>query len=300
MKEISIDGKTRRIAESLDELTPRQFLAFVRIAYMRYHLLYVRTENGGYKLRNLPLYYTVRISLLYVLLQVRPGMWRRFTPEQVHSLLEEHRIADFFFHGTRTKRPFACLRAWRFSFRTFIRRFCIGTRLYAPDETFEHLLAEEWCFVDTFYLRYKKSGTATDLNTFLALFLRPRSPHYAPRSPYTTGDVREPFNKNTEHYRTPAIGRWPMHVRLAIFLWYEGYRQSLKDSYPHVFTPKVEGEAAQEGSDMLTILLSMAGKKFGPHQDTILISHKLFLKQMDNDIKDYKAAMRPSKKPGGH
>lgn len=293
MKPITIDGKTKQIATSLDELSVKQFIAFIRLAYMRYGELYVR-HKGGYKLKNLPLYYAVRVSLLYVLLQVKPSLFSRFTPEQVRDLLEEHRVTDFFFHGTRTVRPFKYLRSFRIGFRIFIRRFRFRTKLYAPDEGFEHMHAEEWCFADTIYLRYKSTKNEGDLNTFLALLLRPRRRGYNPRSANTTGDIREPFNRNTEHFRIPAIARIPIYKRLAVLLWYEGYRATLRKVYPHVFSEAVEGKAS-EGGDMLSILLSMSGKKFGTYQSTLLVSHQLFLKQMDNDIKDFKEAERRAK-----
>jgi len=105
-----------------------------------------------------------------------------------------------------------------------------------PADDLQNLKMLEFCHTEFFHSRYEKDGNIDDLNALVAALYRPKKSRWS--YSYTKnpdGDFRVPFNPNTIAYYQKRLAKWPTHVKLAIFRFYQGARASIITRNPRVF-----------------------------------------------------------------
>lgn len=148
--------------------------------------------------------------------------------------------------------------------------------LAGPADNLMNLKMAEFCFSEFRYFAWRNSQEQKDLDMFIATLYRPTKDMFydAVRNP--DGDVRKPFNDSLTPVIALKIAKWPMEVKRAIVLFYEGCRAKKIEDNPKVFDNST-GEESLHG--LWSVMRSVAkGGSFGDfdkvneqYVDTILM-----------------------------
>lgn len=128
---------------------------------------------------------------------------------------------------------------------------------FGPKSNLDNMVLSEFHFAEQYYAEIKKDDY-TSLNHLIAVLYR------LPKKKYNfkldiDGDAREEFNSNIVDFHARKIKRWPMAVKFAILMYYDGCRSKLADDNSKIFS----GESSGTGLGMYTIMRGIAGPKFG-------------------------------------
>jgi hypothetical protein len=105
-----------------------------------------------------------------------------------------------------------------------------------PADQLTNVKMGEFCFSEFYYLQYKTNNETKPLDRLVATLYRPRKHwlFYNYRKNFE-GDYRKPFSPHTIMYYSENISKWPLHIKHAIFQFYEGARAEKIASNPRVF-----------------------------------------------------------------
>lgn len=135
------------------------------------------------------------------------------------------------------------------------RRSLLEKKLYGPTSALDNLRLKEFHACEVRY-RMMIDGNDDALDELIAVLYRPADKGYDfKRDP--NGDCREPYNANTIAYRSRQIKCWPLAVKHAILMFYDGCRQQLVSDYPRVFSG-TEGDADNK-ADFRGMLMMIRG-----------------------------------------
>lgn len=133
---------------------------------------------------------------------------------------------------------------------------------YGPKKEFDNIKLAEFHFTEVNYHDFI-TGDAEEkeqaLNNLVAVLYRKRKTFYNNKKD-KDGDCRVPFNSNVLGYYSKITGRWPMSVRLAILMYYDGCRQHIANSYEKIFKG---GTGADHEAGMFAMIRGLAGEKYG-------------------------------------
>jgi hypothetical protein len=113
-----------------------------------------------------------------------------------------------------------------------------------PAEELKNLKMAEFCNAEFYYNKYDKEKKLENLDAFVAIIYRPKKSRWKYNYKLNIdGDFRAPFNSNTTGYHQKRIAKWPTHVKLAIFHFYQGARATIIARNPKVFDNNDGGES---------------------------------------------------------
>lgn len=182
---------------------------------------------------------------------------------------------------------------------------------HGPADDFNNITGDEFVFSEDYYLKYSGlfpslSGeggsdrrSETDeanrcLNELVAILYRPLKKNYdTARDP--DGDLRVPFNQNICAYNARhKIKRWPLHIKLAIFHWYQGCRQKMIDDNPDIFTGG-NSEPAKYG--LLSVMRTIAeGGIHGDFDKVQKMYVKMWMMELNEKMEEGKKIEKAYKK----
>lgn len=146
-------------------------------------------------------------------------------------------------------------------------------KFYAPDNGLENIIASEFAFAEANFFNYHKSGNIKDLELLIATIYRPFNPEYK-----KTGIKRLPFIKEKiDHYQA-QLKKLSYEEKQLIYLWYIGCRMSIVANFPSVFSS--ENQSNAESSGWISIIMAMAGDKFGAFEQTSATDLHLLLLEL--------------------
>lgn len=108
------------------------------------------------------------------------------------------------------------------------------------------------------------------------------------------GDIRQPFNGNTIPYYAKQIKNWPLAVKQAILLWYDGCRKKIASENEEIFNGA--GDNEDNDKDMFGILRALAGGKYGDFEKVENLYLNTALREMNCSIADIKRLEAQTKK----
>jgi hypothetical protein len=139
---------------------------------------------------------------------------------------------------------------------------------YGPASGFDNMKMKEFHMSEIYYRELINQDTdetkaAAALNNLVAVLYRKGKKGYdKKRDP--SGDIRVEFNHNETAFYAKQVARFPMPVRQAIFLWYDGCRKELIDNNPKVFKePSKHSFESEFDTGLYGIMRSLAGEKLG-------------------------------------
>lgn len=205
MRIIEVNRKVYAIPSHWNELTSRQLLQVMKVIYGDYDIL------AG------------QLMLLKIILGVSWYRWCRISISEKHANLDR---VEFLLASNELSRQ-------------LIKQH---NGFYGPDDDFNNITGEEFVFSEDFYFKSfsvsKETGRMIhedQLNQLVSVLFRRKKEGYNTRV-NADGDPRQPFNQNIAAYNADrVISKWPKHVKLAIFTWYECCRQQMIESNPEVF-----------------------------------------------------------------
>jgi hypothetical protein len=131
---------------------------------------------------------------------------------------------------------------------------------YGPASEFDNLIGKEFHCTEIFYLDILETNSEESLDKLCAYLYRPKKHHYDMQL-NKDGDCRIYFNPNECDYYTRKVSKWPLAVKQAILLWYDGCRQMLRRCYPLAFGKSKKTDNLSVG--MFDVLVSISGPNFG-------------------------------------
>ncbi len=152
--------------------------------------------------------------------------------------------------------------------------------LYGPASDFDNLILAELHHTETAYYNLTKENDAAALDELVAILYREAKPDYDVKRD-KDGDVRVPFAYGDIAYHKALVARWPMAVKQAILLWYDGCRQSLVTQYP----PAFEGAETSDNyyNGLYGMIRSLSGDKYGDFEKVNhLFIHIAFLEIVES------------------
>jgi hypothetical protein len=174
-------------------------------------------------------------------------------------------------------------------------------KLYGPDGGLGTLTAEEWMWVDRFYMDWREENDYEDLYRMVACMYRPKC-GLSEKDADFTGDVREPFNINridvwVNRIRWAANGggllrfagnEWVNKVELlAIMHWYESCRHVIVKQFDRVFTESNETASEDYGWPAVFMKIAQDGpfgnldKVNGENINTVLLHMQVRAKEAE-------------------
>jgi len=136
---------------------------------------------------------------------------------------------------------------------------------YGPDGHFDNLRMNEFNHAEMAYHLLVQEKDITHLDQLVAILYRQGKTGYDhERNP--DGDNRIPFNFGDISWHKKRVAQWPLSVKQAIMLWYDGCRLFMLNNYPLIF-PKKESGPANLNEGLFALMHSVAGDKYGTFED---------------------------------
>jgi hypothetical protein len=133
-------------------------------------------------------------------------------------------------------------------------------KMYGPKSELINLCLSEFHFTENAYSDYVSTKEIDFLNQLCAILYRPAKHGYDFKKDLE-GDCRQPFNANAIAYYSTITAKWPMAVKQAILLFYDGCRSHLVKEYPEIFNA---GSSSNDSDgDLFEMIRGLAGDKYG-------------------------------------
>lgn len=162
---------------------------------------------------------------------------------------------------------------------------------YGPASDFDNLTMKEWNSAEQYYFSYLQDyEDATDaLNSLVACLYRVGKDNYDYRL-NPDGDIRKPYNSNLdEYYAKNFIAYWPLAVKHAIVMWYDGCREAMVELYPIFDKPK--GEVLRDPG-MFDVIRGLSGDKYGSFAEVENLNVHIAMRELYELKKEYEEFKR--------
>jgi hypothetical protein len=164
--------------------------------------------------------------------------------------------------------------------------------LYGPVEHLYNIAFAEFDFAERkLYEWHQNLENFKPLYEFIAIMYRPSKTNYN-TALNPDGDIRIPFNSNTiEHYAQLIAKHIPVHVCIAISLWYKACRTYITDCFPLVFnTDEVNQSTTPESPAYFGLMRAIAKQgTFGNFETVEKMSLYTALLDFEMAIQDHNA-----------
>ena len=145
---------------------------------------------------------------------------------------------------------------------------------YGPADNLANLKAAEFVFAENYFLAWKDSGNTAMLNKLIAVLWRPgkKTPQRKMQ-----GDYRDPFNQVACDENAKLVDKWPMEIKAAMAVIYDGMRRQKIADNEIVFSGNGGGDPLVHGLWSVMRSVSKAGhlgdlnQVFDQYIDTILM-----------------------------
>lgn len=118
-----------------------------------------------------------------------------------------------------------------------------GVKYYGPGDKLEHLAFWEWVKADTYYGNYFDTRKVRWIDELVAVLYRPARDEFNPLDPEGSGDIREVYADHVKDKRVEVVAKWPLEVKLAILLFFQGSREQIIRRRKKIFKPGKGGES---------------------------------------------------------
>ena len=219
------------IAESWDEITTKQYLKIVKLLHAGILDPNLASDKALYILSGIPL-------LFFFLI-----------PVEIRQRMHEH-----------------C--AWIFTQKNLSKQLLPSyKKFFGPASEFDNLTMNEHHAAEMAYYGLKQEIHIDYLNELIAILYRPGKKDYD-RKLNPDGDERIAFNPNETEWIKKKIKKWPLNIKRAILMWYDGCRQQLEEMYQPAFNAAEGGNAKDYYDGMYGMMRGIAEKKtYGDFKD---------------------------------
>ena len=166
-----------------------------------------------------------------------------------------------------------------------IPRYMLEKKLpwfYGPKKEFENLTLSEFHFAERFYRNIVKHNDEEALNLLICVLYRPMKAEYD-FAKDSDGDGRVKFNNNELPFYVKMIEDWPVGVKQAVVMWYDGNRQHLLELYDEVFNGD-DGKDNDEG--MFGIIRGLSGPVYGTIERVEVLNIHTALTEISKQIEE--------------
>ncbi len=186
------------VAKSWDELTTKQYLKIVK-------LLHAGLSDPDLALDKALFILSKKLKLFFLML-----------PVDIRARMHEHA-------------------AWIFTQKDLTKQLLPRYKnFYGPADDFTNLRMIEFHAAEMAYYRLEEEKDVDALNELVAILYRPAKKNYDIKK-NTEGDIRVTYNSNETEFFKKQIAKWPLNIKRAIRMWYDGCRQSLEENYRPAF-----------------------------------------------------------------
>lgn len=133
-------------------------------------------------------------------------------------------------------------------------------KFYGPASDFDNLRMKEFHAAEMAFYRLKEEEDVDALNELVAILYRPAKEKYDHKR-NAEGDIRIAYNENETEFFKRKIKRWPLNVKRAILMWYDGCRQQLEEIYKPAFDNDGAGTYKNYYDGMYGMMRGIAEKK---------------------------------------
>lgn len=134
--------------------------------------------------------------------------------------------------------------------------------LYGPTDELGNLLLVEFHYTEIAYQNLITTNEVQYLNELVAIMYREPKANYD-HARNSEGDHRVIFTDNDIAYHTKKVAKWPLAVKQAILMWYDGCRQDLVNSYSTVYPASSTKKDDNYSAGLYQLIRSLAGENYG-------------------------------------
>jgi len=136
-------------------------------------------------------------------------------------------------------------------------------KYYGPKSEFDNIELGEYHCTEIYYSMLLAGKGQEALDALVSVIYRRGKKNYDFVKD-TDGDGRAEFNEHEIEYWAGKISHWPLAVKQAILLWYDGCRQHLIKLYPAVYKPSEVEDTTGSEKGMFSMMRGLAdGAKYG-------------------------------------
>lgn len=155
---------------------------------------------------------------------------------------------------------------------------------YGPKSDFDNLTLSEYHCTEIYYSMLIQDKKEEALDALISVLYRKAKKSYNKKKD-PDGDIRIAFNEHEIEYWSSKIASWPIGVKQAVLLWYDGCRESLIELYPKVFQPTTDTDETQSTKGMFSVLRGLAdGAKYGSFNEVKNLNLHTALMEMEQLI----------------
>lgn len=221
---------THILPENYNELSGKQVLAICRLFFSSVPIDIARLEALRILLSK------SRYSFFRMSLEAKCGLL-----EYVEWVFEKNGLTNQFLPVYRPK-------------------FGLHGSFYGPASDWDNLTMSEWSACEVYY-EWMISGEKEDaLDHLIAVLYRKGKKGYD-KAKDTDGDIRVQYNHNETGYWAKKVARWPMPVKLAILMWYDGCREMMISTYDVFDDGAAPADVKAPG--MFELIRGLCGTRYG-------------------------------------
>ncbi|MEP7319555.1 MAG: hypothetical protein ABI921_12465 [Panacibacter sp.] len=211
----------------------------------------------------------------------------------LHELLDIN-MFSFFRIPLDAKAAMLTLIDWVFGDNTLTKQLLPEYKgFFGPKSEFDNLTLGEFHCSETYY-HGMAAGDQAALNNLVAVLYRVPAENYDIEKD-SAGDIRITFNTNELAFYAKKIASWPIEVKTAIVMWYDGCRQNLVQLYDEVFSAPGAPDHTQEETGMYSMIRNLSGDKFGKIKEveSVYVHNAFFeIEQVMEDNRRQDAALK--------
>lgn len=160
------------------------------------------------------------------------------------------------------------------------RKNLFSKRLVAAESSFSNFIMQEWNACEVYYARIISAKNnrhlMENLDKLTAVIYREPKKNYN-RIKDEDGDLRAPFNANTVPYRAKKyIKHWPLSVKHAALMWFDGCREALHKAYP-VFD---SGGEPSTDPRLFKLVRALSGTKYGSFKEVEMLNVHIVMSEL--------------------
>lgn len=275
MNTIQAANTTFTAAASYNELLPKQLLALCKL---------LQSGNKFIKFKILQLIFTSPTKSH----KSHFSRWRQhrrllksfsqIPPEQVTYLIHDSDVTGWVFNTANLT-------------NYTISKFRLGlTTYYGPHDDILNISVAEWVEAVMYFTAYTQSLKTEQsdnalLDKIIAIIYRPSRPfyHLQKLSKDFNIDRRQGNNLYRFTKRTAKFANLPSHLKLAIFLQFEGAYSAFSQQFPDAFGSKI-GDGEADMNSWVSLLMAMSNDIFGDYTKTQQIDAFTFFTKVNSNI----------------
>lgn len=108
-------------------------------------------------------------------------------------------------------------------------------KFYGPEDKLYNISYDEFRTAENWFLAFSKTKDFKYLDLLVATLYRPKKKGVKINSLDYDGDIREPFNDHAIKTRSKSISKLPAGYKIAVFQFFFGCMNHLKEKFPMVF-----------------------------------------------------------------